>query len=266
VRLRIGHYRVFMARHDVARSALETADDLLHESQRVIGSNLVAVILHGSLVSADFVADRSDVDLLLIVRSPLADKQRRSLADAVTQVAQQRRAWVDYRVVTSEQARRPPPTPTLDFYVGMHPDLPEGIEIEHTPIGEPDLLFEFAICREEGLSLVGPAPTGLIGTVPDNWLLNVGDGYLKRWQVIEYEEQHADLMVLTACRLWYRAVEGGHCSKSDAARWVVARAPDLVAPKLALERRTTLDRPSIARADVMTLLSKVRRVLSAHLT
>ena len=255
-----------MARRDAARSALETADDLLHESQRVIGSNLVAVILHGSVVSADFVADRSDVDLLLIVRSPLAGKQRRSLADAVTKLARQRRAWVDYRVVTSEQASRPPPAPTLDFYVGMHPDFPGGVEIEHSPTREPDLLFEFAICREEGVSLVGPAPTGLLGTVPNGWLLKVGDGYLKRWQEIEYEEQHAELMVFTACRLWYRAVEGGHCSKSDAARWVGARAPDLVAPKLALERRTTLARPSIARADVMTLFSKVRGVLAAHMT
>jgi streptomycin 3"-adenylyltransferase len=230
----------------------------------VIGSNLVAVILHGSLVAADFVADQSDVDLLLIVRSSLTDEQRRSLADAVTEVARPRRAWVDYRVVTSEQAVRPLRTPTLDFYVGMHPDLPGGVEIEHTPTGEPDLLFEYAICRDVGVSLVGPAPASLIGTVPDDWLLDVGDRYLERWQEIEYDEQHAELMIFTACRLWYRAVEGDHCSKADAARWVVALAPDLVAPKLALERRTTLARPSIARDDVMTLLAAVRGALSAH--
>jgi aminoglycoside adenylyltransferase-like protein len=230
----------------------------------VIGSNLVAVILHGSLVAADFVAGRSDVDLLVIVRSSLTDEQRRSLADAVTELARPRRAWVDYRVVTSEQALRPSRAPTLDFYVGMHPDLPGGVEIEHTPTGEPDLLFEYAICRDVGVSLVGPAPASLIGTVPDDWLLDVGDRCLERWQEIEYDEQHAELMIFTACRLWYRAVEGGHCSKSEAARWVIARAPDLIAPQLALERRTALARPPIASADVMTLLAEVRGVLAAR--
>ena len=93
-------------------------------------------------------------------------------------------------------------------------------------------------------------------------MLDVGDSYLQRWQEIEYEDQHAELMVFTACRLWYRAVEGGHCSKSAAARWVIARARDLVAATRALERRTTDAQPSISEADVMMLLATVRSVLA----
>jgi hypothetical protein len=241
-------------------SALDGADDLLRESQDVIGSDLVAVILHGSLVSHDFVANKSDIDVLVIAAAPLADEQKERLGDAVMLVGQRRRVWVDYRLVTAEAARHPRPVPTLDFYVGMHPGHADA-EITHGPVGEPDLLFEFAICREEGRSLVGPAPTELVGAVPNDWLLDVGDAYLKRWQEIDYDDRDAELMVLTACRLWYRHAEGRHCTKSAAAQWVMHQAPQLVAPQRALERRTTDADTAMSEGDVMTLLTEVRSVL-----
>jgi hypothetical protein len=246
----------------VSASALETADELASESRRVLGSNVVAVILHGSLTSEDFVATRSDIDVLVIVHRPLSDKRKQVLGGAVALTAQREHAWIDFRVVTAATAERPQRVPTLDFYVGMHPGLANGVEIEHGPSAEPDLLFEFAICREHGRSLVGPEPAELIGAVPNDWLLDVGDAYLKRWQEIEYEDEHAELMVFTACRLWYRAAEARHCSKSDAARWVTRRSPDLIAPRSALRRRTTHAESSLTQGDVMALLARVRTVLA----
>jgi hypothetical protein len=250
-----------VASPDAGASALETADELARASQKAIGSNLVAVILHGSLVSGDFVSDSSDIDLLVIVERPLAHAPKLSLESAVTSVAHDQ--WVDYRVVTADVALHPPRLPTLDFSVGVHPGLPDGVEIEHAPLREPDLLFEFAISREEGRSLVGPAPNELIGLVPNDWLLDVGDSYLKRWQEIDYDDRHAELMVLTASRLWYRKAEGGHCTKSEAAIWATRQAPDLLAPRDALVRRTADAHHPISEADVMTLLAKVREVISA---
>jgi predicted nucleotidyltransferase len=251
-----------MTSANARESALETAHDLSRGSQREIGSNVVAVILHGSLVSGDFVANKSDIDLLVIVHRPLADQQKSSLASTVTSLARGR--WVDYRVVTSDVALRPLPLPKLDFYVGMHPSVPHGVEVEHGPLGEPDLLFEFAICRQEGRSLVGPEPPDLIGAVPEDWLLDLGDAYLKRWQEIDYDERSSELMVLTACRLWYRSAEHRHCTKSAAANWVMRQAPELRAPELALEGRRRDASPAISEADVRTLLARVRTVLTAR--
>jgi hypothetical protein len=258
----MGHHGVQMVSASTGASALETADKLARISEQVIGANLLAVILHGSLASGDFVANRSDIDLLVIVRRALAGQQRLSLESAVRSVA--RDQWVDYRVVTADVALNPPQLPTLDFYVGSHPDVPDGVEAEHDPILEPDLLFEFAICRQEGRSLVGPAATQLIGPVPDDWLLDAGDAYLQRWQEIDFDDRHADLMVLTACRLWYRKATGRHCTKSEAAIWVMRQAPDLNAPRDALERRTADAHHPISEADVMTLLAKVREVISTR--
>jgi streptomycin 3"-adenylyltransferase len=257
-----GHHGAQMASANTDASALETADELARASQQVIGSNLVAVTLHGSLVSGDFVANKSDIDLLVVVQRPLADEQKRILESAVTSLA--RDLSLDYRVVTANVALNPPRLPMLDFYVGVHPGVPDGVEVEHAPIREPDLLFEFAICREEGRSLVGRAPTRLIGPVPNDWLLDVGDAYLKRWQEIDYDDRDAELMVLTACRLWYRCVEGHHCTKSEAAIWATRQDPDLLAPGSALERRTTDARHPIPEADVKRLLAKVREVISTR--
>jgi hypothetical protein len=249
-----------MAIEDARESALAIADDLLRASQREVGSNLIAVMLHGSLVSGDFVVDRSDIDLLVIVHGPLTAQQKSSLETTVTSLAHHR--WLDYRVVTSESARQPSRSPMLDFYVGTHPDLPDGIEVNRDPMAEPDLLFEFDICRQEGRSLVGPRPADVIGAVPEDWLFNVGDQYLKRWQEIDYDEHSAELMVFTACRLWYRSRQHRHCTKSEAARWVMRQAPELRAPKLALEHRTTDATTAVSEADVMSLLTKVRTVLA----
>ena len=249
-----------MASESERESALETANLWSRESQRVLGANLVAVILYGSLVSGDFVANKSDIDLLVIVDRPLADEQKRSLESAVTSLARGRR--IDYRVVTSDVALHPPRMPTCDFYIVVHPGLPERVEIERAPIGEPVLLFKFAICREDGRSLVGPASTEVIGSVPSDWLVDVGDADLKRWQESGYDDRDAEEIVLTACRVWYRHDNGRHCTKSEAARWVTRHAPYLLAPRNALELRTADSQHPISRADVMTLLAKVREVIS----
>lgn len=243
-------------------TALEVAGELSRESRRALGANLVAVILHGSLASGDFVPTESDIDVLVVIHQPLSHEHKRVLGDSVALVARRNRAWMDFRVVTADVAERPQRVPMLDFSVGVHAGLPAGIEVEQGPAPEPDLLFEFAICRDEGRSLVGPDPATLIGAVPNHWLLEVGDAYLKRWQEVDYDDQSAGLMVFTACRLWFRSVEGGHCSKSDAARWVLQQDPELAAPKLALERRSTGTGPLPEQDDVIAVLARVRGVIA----
>jgi len=231
----------------------------------LLGDAATAVILHGSLVFGDFAPPRSDIDLLVVVAQPLTDRLRRALADAVSAVAVRRQPWVDVRVVTRAAARTPRREPSMELYVGRHPDVSGEIELELGPTIEPDLLFELSMCREHGRSLSGPPPGELIGVVPLAWMLDVGDGYLKRWQEVPYEEEYAELMVFTACRLWRLHDEGRHCSKSDAAAWVAARDLNLTAPSVALARRSGRSARRPARGDVMDLLERVRAVLATDL-
>ena len=69
-----------------------------------------------------------------------------------------------------------------------------------TRVVEPDLVIEFAIARAHGRSLLGSAPEAVVGAVPAGWLLEIGDRQLAAWQKLTDDADHAELMVLTACR------------------------------------------------------------------
>lgn len=74
---------------------------------------------------------------------------------------------------------------------------------------------------------------------------------------------HAELMVLTACRIWRFAAEGVHCSKTDAGRWALARDPSLVAVAEALHQRA--GGTAAVGADGITLVLGVVRAAIAGL-
>jgi hypothetical protein len=241
---------------------MDVARALTSETVQVLGvSEVVAVILHGSLASGDYVSGVSDIDILVVVREPPPQSAMRELEHSVRMIAQRHGMWLDYRVVTIDTARQPPQEPAMEFYIGLHPGVPGG-EVIHGPVAEKDLLFEFAICREHGRSLFGGPATEVIGAVRESWLLDLGDAVLQRWQQIGYEEACADLMVFTACRLWCRAIERRHLSKAAAARWVLSRAPGDIAPRLALQRRESDPNGDVVPDAVMDLLATVRGILA----
>jgi len=64
----------------------------------------------------------------------------------------------------------------------------------HHP-GERDLVVEFSMCRAHGRSVLGAAPAELIGEVPAEWVLAVGDAQLAAWEAIGDDPKHAELTV-----------------------------------------------------------------------
>ncbi len=121
----------------------------------------------------------------------------------------------------------------MEAYVGCHGQQTE-IELR---ANEPDLLVEFSLARAHGRNLVGSEPESLIGHVPAKWINAYGEQLLARWQQLTDDDRHAELMVLTACRIWQFAEERMHSSKSGAAQWARARDPSLTAVEKALDRR-----------------------------
>jgi thioesterase domain-containing protein len=89
-----------------------------------------------------------------------------------------------------------------------------------------------------------------------------GDEVLERWQRLTDDAEHAALMVLTACRVWRFAVEGVHCSKTEAAHWALLQEPALPAVEAALRRRLGDTNGQIAPADIAALLARVRAELA----
>jgi hypothetical protein len=111
------------------------------------------------------------------------------------------------------------------------------------------------------LAFKGVAPEAVIGPVPGECVLAVADQQLAAWERLTDDADHAELMVLTTCRIWRFAVERVHCSKVAAARWALERDPSLGAVEDALRRRTIDAAVPIGGEAVGRVLAHVRREL-----
>jgi len=222
---------------------------------RLLGDLVVAAIVHGSLVLGDFRPGRSDVDLLVVVERPLADGELDAICNAMVARRDSAPGGIDVRVVTRHIAAFPTPEPAMELYVGLHGDEEPEILMR---VVEPDLVAELSIARADGRSLVGAEPTRVIGDVPDDWVVAYGDASLARWERLTDDAQHAELMVLTSCRVWRYALEGVHCSKSEAGRWALARDPSLAAVTGALRLRAGDANAVVEPGDVAALIEVVR--------
>lgn len=219
------------------------------------------MILHGSLALEDFAPHRGDIDLLAVVENPLSDKQLAVLRDAVDRVRGDAPARVDLRVVIRAAAASPArPTPLEAGFV-LRPG--KELEMEARIVEEPDLLVELSVARAHGRSIFGRPPDSVIGPVPGQWLVEIGDRQLAEWQSLTDDASHAELMVLTACRIWRFATEGLHFSKTVAGRWALGRDRSLSAVDEALRQRTVDPAVAIGEEGIAHLLALVRQELTA---
>lgn len=185
------------------------------------------VILHGSLVLGGFRPLTSDVDLLVV-----SDAATGGLVAAVEQAWNQEPMNLDLRVVTSDVAARPTREPHMTLYLSL--TVEHGLHVERDK-DESDLVVEFSVCRQLG-------HTDVIGTVPDEWVDEVGTAVVERWKLIGYDPPHQELMALTACRVWRFREERTHCSKPAAAAWAEAQGARVAFDEKSV--RALLDRAS----------------------
>jgi streptomycin 3"-adenylyltransferase len=234
---------------DFARILANASSDALREA-------VAGVILHGSLTSTSFVPDQSDIDLLVIVHDPLNDDQITRLREAVEAVRTDAPAPVDLRVVSRSTALSPSKAPFMDVYLRIRPDHSQLlVETRHA---EPDLVVELSISRASGQSLLGPAPDELIAEVPRRLVLEADEDQLAHWQAVGDDSEHAEIAVLTACRIWAFVEERRHASKDEAAEWVLSREPGLHVVRDALRHRQLDSRIPIEDGQVQQLLALVR--------
>lgn len=245
---------------DPRRRATAFAEELVSCCADALGDRVVAVILHGSLALGDFRPARSDIDLLIVVERPLADGEISALREAVDPLRGEAPSRVDLRVVTRATAASPTPAPAMEAHVALRPGRPAAVEMRVA--GEPDLVVEFSVARAHGRTIVGTDPSTVIGAVPDEWVVEVGDRQLAAWERLADDAAHAELMVLTTCRVWRFSAEGVHSSKSEAGRWALARDPSLTAVEEALRQRFGDPDATIGADGIRRLIALVRREIA----
>jgi hypothetical protein len=242
------------------RQATAFAEHLSGCGAAALGNKLVAAILHGSLTLGDFTPGRSDIDVLIIVERPLGDDEISALTEVVQHLRDEAPVRVDLRVVTRAVAASPTPAPAMELYVALSPV--KQATIETRVAGEPDLAVEFSMVRAHGRSILGATPNRVIGAVPDEWIDEIGAKQLIAWERLTHDTAHAELMVLTTCRIWRFHAERVYCSKAEAGRWALARDPSLTAIHEALLQRGSEPETPIGEGGIRRLIGVVRREIA----
>jgi hypothetical protein len=207
---------------DAVRRTEAAAGELARCCAEILGSNLRAAVLHGSLTLGDFASGRSDIDLLLITGpGGLSQDGRGRIVHAVSTAETGAARAIDLLAVTSTTAGAPSRTPAPELQVSRYPD---EMHVEEAQADE-DVAVELSMARATGRSLIGAPVEQVIGAVPAQWVKDRGMFWLRRWLTLADDAENAELMVLTACRIWHVDVEGTTAPNPRRAngRWLVIR-------------------------------------------
>lgn len=245
---------------DEADRTEAAAVELANTCAAIVGPRLTAGVLHGSLTLGDFAPGRSDIDLMLITGSDgLSGIEREQIIEAVSSAKTGAANAIDLIAVNSTVARNPTRAPACELQLARYPD---ELHVEDTNPADEDLAVELSMARAAGRSLTGISVAQAIGPVPDRWVKDRGIFWLRRWLTLADDAEHAELMVLTACRIWHFDTEGTYSSKPRSGKWALDRDPSLTGVTQALRRRQGEADASIPAAAVTHVL---RTVLS-HVT
>ncbi|WUJ08947.1 DUF4111 domain-containing protein [Actinoplanes sp. NBC_00393] len=231
-------------------------EELAARCADAVGGTVRSVILHGSLAAGGFRAGRSDIDLLIVVDSGLSDSQASALEEVVREADVGDASGIDLHVVTADVAAVPTRTPAVELQVGRYPG---EFEVERRRSEAPDLLAELSMARAQGRALVGAAPVEVIAPVPHAWVVDRGRHWLRTWQSLTDDTEHAAFMVLTACRMWRFAADGVHSSKIEAAEWALTRNPSLTVIRQAVRQYTDDPAVTVDEKGIAALLETVLR-------
>ena len=202
--------------------------DLLGRMQLVLGDRIMGLYLYGSLVTGDFDHAISDIDLLAVVSSDLAEPDLEALHAMHDTVAADHPPWCGRIEVAYVPALA---LKTFRTQVSTIAVISPG-EPFHTKAAGHEWLMNWWMVREQGLTLHGPPPSAFIDSISrEEFLQNVREhtGLWIPWLEDERTLPPQSYVIITACRAMYVVRHGEQTAKRHAARWAQARYPQWAA-------------------------------------
>jgi predicted nucleotidyltransferase len=198
------------------------ADEVIREFRdrllRALGDELIGLYMYGSLAFGDFDDDRSDIDLIAAVASPVGQRKLAALARLHAAVARSYPEWddrIEVAYVPMSALR------TFKSRTSTVAIIEPGERLRLKRIGSEGLLHYYLV-REHGITLLGPSPRTLIDEISAEEYVDAVRSYLARWHepmaagTTRAGQRYA---VLTMCRGLYTLAHSRPTSKSQAARW-----------------------------------------------
>ena len=202
---------------------------LLHKSQEILGENLLALYLHGSLATGDFNQEKgSDIDFLVVLDKEVSDETIQKLREMLGELAQH-----DPKLLKKLEGSYVP----KDWL--KNNEQPEKVRpyingggLNLYPYGYEWILEKFLI-KEKGIVVFGPPPSQFIEPISAddvrraNAKILIGD-----WQPFLVEssrlknDEYKAYAVLTMCRCLFLFANNEMASKPTAIVWVKEKFPE----------------------------------------
>jgi hypothetical protein len=245
--------------------------DLLPRIRAALGANFRGMYLVGSLVTGDFDAGRSDVDVLVVTDAVVSDGQFAALQAVHRDLAASDSPWaIEVEAYYLTRAALRPDDPSF----GEHRKVNRGGGVLEPPQRDPGWLVQAHLLREYGVALAGPDPRTLVAPVAAGDLRRTVAASTPEW----LEALLADparlrhrgpqtYIVLTLCRVLYTLVHDAVASKQAAARWAQAaldkRWTALIGRALAWRKDLpATPSPTTTEGDVAATLELIQYVLA----
>ena len=201
----------------------------VEQSQEILGENLVGIYLHGSAVMGCFNPDKSDIDLIVVVNSPMSDDVKRKFMDMVVALNEEAPAkGIEMSIVTKAVCN--PfvyPTPfELHFsamHIGWYKDNPDDY-VKKMNGADADLAAHFTIIKKRGKCLCGERIDDVFGEVPK------ADYMDSIWNdIAEAEDDIIDnpmYIILNLARVLAYKRESLVLSKKEGGEWALKNLPE----------------------------------------
>ncbi|WP_448625413.1 aminoglycoside adenylyltransferase domain-containing protein [Geodermatophilus sp. URMC 64] len=233
------------------------ADAVAGRVHDALGTRLVGVWLVGSAVLGDFDPRRSDIDIQAVASGPLPLAERQDLAARLTHeslpVPARGLEFVLY--AAGDLAAEGGPRFQLNLNTGPRMDA----HVAYDAAEDPGFWFtiDVDIARNTAVPLLGPPAADVFPDLPREL---VATAVL---QGLDWWSRHSGTptqTLLSACRSWAWATDGRWRSKSESARWAIARLPEPDGVEAALRNRAGEGGPP-GRDDVEEVVAEARAAL-----
>lgn len=202
---------------------------LLQKSQEILGENLLAMYLHGSLATGDFNQEKgSDIDFIIVLDKKVSDETIEKLQEMLGELAKfdpKLSKKLEGSYVPKNWLKHNEPPEIIRPYIN-------GGDLNLYPYGYEWVLEKFLI-REKGLVVFGSPPAQFIEPISAddvrraNARILIGD-----WQPMLTEssrlkdDEYQAYAVLTMCRCLFLFSKNEMASKPMAVAWVKEKFPE----------------------------------------
>lgn len=220
----------------------------------IVQEQMAAAWLVGSLATDDFVAARSDIDLVIVVHTSLPREAKPALARALDHRTLPCPAHgLDLIVYGRRALTEVSRAPNYEFSISTGTEWETDVSFGGP---YPGGLIDLAASRQVGRSLLGPHPRDFVGEIPERWVAEEQLASL-RWHLDRVHDPFHDPFgsnaVLNACRALHYLVGGAFVSKTEGAEWLLRARPAPVVTE-ALECRRHQAAHRLDRSEVVSFV------------